>query len=50
MNAEEIQPTLDTAISMPPPVPIAVNTVIKVTDLKKIYNGVAVLKIGRAHV
>ncbi len=45
MNAEEIQPTLDTVISMPPPVPIAANTVIKVTDLKKIYNGVAVLNI-----
>lgn len=45
MNTEEIQPTINTTISMPPPIPITANTVIKATNLKKIYNGVAVLNI-----
>ncbi len=45
MNTEEIQSTINTTITMPPPVPVTANTVIKATDLRKIYNGVAVLNI-----
>ena len=45
MNIEEIQPTIDSSIPMPPPVPVMANTLIEAIGLRKIYNGVAVLNI-----
>ncbi|MGI6048677.1 MAG: ABC transporter ATP-binding protein [Petrimonas sp.] len=45
MKTEEIRSTIDYSVPVPPPVPVNANTVIKAINLKKIYNGVAVLNI-----
>lgn len=45
MNTQELQPGTDSAIPVPPPVPVTANTVIEAINLKKTYNGITVLNI-----